>query len=186
MHSLDRMYRMDRKERQQHMGDNVVLMGVAGCGKSSVGAALSQALGWPLIEGDDHHSESNRDKMRRGVALTDADREGWLATLARLLAERPQDTLLTCSALKRSYRDRLRVASPGLRFVYLEIDRNAARQRVQDRAGRHFFAASLIDSQFDTLEPPLSEPAVLRVDATAPLPQLVAQIAAWLNAEPAR
>ena len=91
----------------------VVVMGVAGCGKSSLGSALAQAEGLPLIEGDDHHSPASREKMRQGIALTDADREGWLATLGQLLQAQPQGVVLTCSALKKVYRDRLRSACPG-------------------------------------------------------------------------
>jgi len=88
--------------------------------------------------------------------------------------------VLTCSALKRSYRDQLRAAAPGLRFVFLEITREAARERVSSRDS-HFFSASLVDSQFATLEPPLGEPGVLRVDALAPIATLQAQVAAWLQ-----
>lgn len=85
-------------------------MGVAGCGKSSLGLALAQALRLPLIEGDDHHSPASRAKMSEGIALTDADREGWLTTLGQLLQAHPQGAVLTCSALKKAYRDRLRAA----------------------------------------------------------------------------
>lgn len=124
----------------------LVVMGVAGCGKSSLGAALAQAESLPLIEGDDHHSPDSRKKMRQGIALTDADREGWLATLGQLLQAQPRGVVLTCSALKKAYRDRLRSACPGLRFVFLEIDRASAGQRVAARAGTHFFSTALVDS----------------------------------------
>ena len=87
---------------------SVVVMGVAGCGKSSLGGALAQASGLPLVEGDDFHSPASRDKMNRGIALTDADRDGWLATLGDALRRHPHGAVLTCSALKRAYRDRLR------------------------------------------------------------------------------
>lgn len=160
----------------------LVVMGVAGCGKSSLGAAVAQAEGLPLIEGDDHHSPSSREKMRQGIALTDADRDGWLATLGQLLQAQPQGAVLTCSALKRTYRDRLRNACPGLRFAFLDIDRASAAQRVAARAGTHFFSSSLVDSQFATLEPPVGEPGVLRLDALAPLPTLQQQACAWLAA----
>jgi gluconokinase len=158
----------------------LVVMGVAGCGKSSLGAAVAQAEALPLIEGDDHHSPDSREKMRQGIALTDADREGWLATLGQLLQTRPQGAVLTCSALKRAYRDRLRSACPGLRFVFLDIDRASAGQRVAARAGTHFFSSSLVDSQFATLESPVGEPGVLRLDALAPLSTLQQQACAWL------
>lgn len=158
----------------------LVVMGVAGCGKSSLGAALAQACGVPLIEGDDHHSGTSREKMRLGVALTDADRAGWLRTLAELLQAHQEGAVLTCSALKRAYRDQLRAACPGLRFVFLDIDREEAGQRVAARAGTHFFSSALVDSQFATLESPVGEPGVLRLDARLPLKQLCAQTVAWL------
>ena len=163
------------------MQDSVVVMGVAGCGKSTVGAALSRALGLPLVEGDDFHSTASRQKMNQGIALTDADRDGWLDTLSAELRRRPHGAVLTCSALKRSYRDRLRAASAGLRFVFLDVERDAAVQRVAARAGAHFFSASLVDSQFATLESPVGEPGVLRVDALEPLASLQAQVGAWLR-----
>lgn len=158
----------------------VVVMGVAGCGKSSLGSALAQAEGLPLIEGDDHHSPTSREKMRQGIALTDADREGWLTTLGQLLQAQPQGAVLTCSALKKVYRDRLRNACPGLRFVFLEIDRASAGQRVAARAGTHFFSSALVDSQFATLESPVGEAGVLRLDALLDLPTLQQQASAWL------
>ena len=99
----------------------LVVMGVAGCGKSSLGLALAKALRLPLIEGDDHHSPASRAKMSEGIALTDADREGWLTTLGQLLQAHPQGAVLTCSALKKAYRDRLRTACPPLRFAFLEL-----------------------------------------------------------------
>lgn len=161
----------------------LVVMGVAGCGKSSLGAALAQAEGLPLIEGDDHHSPESRDKMRQGIALTDADREGWLNTLGQLLqAQSAQGAVLTCSALKRAYRDRLRAACPGLRFVFLEIDRASAAHRVAARAGTHFFSSALVDSQFATLESPVGEPGVLRLDALLDVPSLQQQASAWIGA----
>jgi gluconokinase len=159
----------------------LVVMGVAGCGKSSVGDAVARELGLPLVEGDDFHLESNREKMRRGVALTDDDRAGWLRRLAKQLHRHPHGLVLTCSALKRSYRDLLREAAPDLRFVWLELPREQARERVAARAAAHFFSPGLLDSQYDTLEPPTGEPGVLRVDALAPVPQLRQQIVGWLR-----
>ena len=155
-------------------------MGVAGCGKSSLAAAVAAAEGAPLVEGDDFHGPANRDKMSRGIALTDADRDDWLAALAVQLRDAPQGIVLTCSALKRSYRERLRSATPGLRFVFLDIDRDAALARVAGR-NAHFFSASLVDSQFATLESPIGEAGVLRVDATAAPAQLQAEVSAWLH-----
>lgn len=158
-------------------------MGVAGCGKSSLGAALALALGLPLIEGDDHHSLASREKMQGGIALTDEDREGWLSTLGQLLQSHRGGVVLTCSALKKSYRDRLRSARPGLRFVFLDIDRASAGQRVAARAGTHFFSSALVDSQFATLESPVGEAGVLRLDAMLDVTTLQQQASAWIGAE---
>jgi gluconokinase len=161
----------------------LVVMGVSGCGKSSLGAALATALGLPLIEGDDHHPPANVEKMSQGIALTDADRAGWLATLGRALAGEPQGAVLTCSALKRIYREQLREAAPGLRFVFMAIERAESERRVAARAGagEHMFPASLVANQFATLESPVGEPGVLAVDATAPLARTVAEVRAWLR-----
>jgi len=166
------------------MNASVVIMGVAGCGKSSLGAALAGVEGLSLIEGDDHHSEASREKMRQGIALTDADREGWLSQLAGALQNRAGGHVLTCSALRRRYRAVLRAAAPGLRFVFLDITREEAAARVAARAS-HFFASSLVDSQFATLESPVGEHGVLRVDAANPLPELQAQVSAWLHTQEA-
>lgn len=163
----------------------LVFMGVAGCGKSSLGAAAATALGLPLIEGDDYHSEQSRQLMRSGVPLTDALRAGWLETLGGLLAAHPDGAALTCSALKRSYREVLRRHAPAVRFVFLEISREDARTRVQSRGAAHLFPSTLVDSQFATLEPPTGEPNVLVVDATHPLPRLVDQVVAWARQETA-
>lgn len=168
------------------MKTDLVVMGVAGCGKSSLAAAFARSEALPLIEGDAFHSADSVDKMSRGIALTDADRAGWLDRLGAELQARPQGVVLTCSALRRAYRDRLRAASPGLRFAFLEIDREAALARVNARAGEHFFSASLVDSQFATLESPLGEPGVLRLDATRPIDELQTRLSAWWRAQDTR
>ncbi|MEW6707571.1 MAG: gluconokinase [Pseudomonadota bacterium] len=160
----------------------LVVMGVAGCGKSSLGSALAQALGCPLIEGDDFHTEANREKMRRGVALDDRDREGWLDRLAAEMRLFPRGAVLTCSALKRKYRDRLRAALPGLRFAYLRIDEAQARARVSARA-EHMFPPSLVPSQFAALEPPEGEAGVLTLDAQRPVDELARHTLRWLQRE---
>ena len=163
------------------MEHSVVVMGVAGCGKSSLGAALARAEGAPLIVGGEHHSRATLEKMQRGEPLSDADRAGWLEALAAELRARPVGAVLTCSALKRAYRERLRAAAPGLRFVFMEIDPASARARIEARQDSHFFSPSLVASQFATLESPVGEPGVLRVDALAPLPQLQGEVSAWLH-----
>lgn len=158
----------------------LVVMGVSGCGKSSVGAAVAARLGWPLVEGDEFHSDANRARMREGIALTDADRADWLDRLGAELARHPQGVVLTCSALKRAYRDRLRAARAGLRFAWLDLDAGAAQSRVAQRAS-HFFPPGLVATQFDALEPPVGEPGVLRVDALQPLDASALAIADWMR-----
>lgn len=146
----------------------VVVMGVAGCGKSSVSQALCQLSGAFAIEGDAFHPPENIRKMSAGIPLTDADRSGWLDILCHELQaaiKAGQQPVLSCSALKRRYRERLRQAVPGLGFVYLELSPAVAAQRVAERPG-HFMPASMIDSQFATLESPQNEPLTLTLDAT--------------------
>jgi len=160
----------------------VVIMGVAGCGKSSFAAALSQALGWQLIEGDEFHSPENVNKMRAGIPLTDDDRAGWLDVLANELVQRGPHAVLTCSALKKSYRDRLRQSVPALRFVHLDLTREQSVARVTQRPG-HYFQPALVDSQFAALEKPVDETGVFTADATQSIETLQAQVCAWLQAK---
>jgi len=161
----------------------LVVMGVSGCGKSQAGAAVASLLGLPLVEGDEFHSESNRARMREGVALTDADRADWLERLGAELARRPAGAVLTCSALKLAYRERLRAAAPGLRFAWLDLDEAAAMARVAQRS-KHFFPTGLVATQFAVLEPPLGEPGVLRVDALLPSQAIAEGIVRWIEAPP--
>ena len=157
---------------------SLVVMGVSGCGKSRVGAVVAERLGLPLVEGDEFHSDQNRALMREGIALTDAHRADWLDRLGTELRLRPDGAVLTCSALKASYRDRLRRAAPGLRFAWLDLDRAAAEARVAQRAF-HFFPAGLVATQFEALEPPLAEPGVLRVDALLPPEAIAEAVVRW-------
>ena len=163
----------------------MVFMGVSGCGKSTLAVAVAQALGCTMLEGDEFHPDTNQDKMAQGIALTDQDRVGWLATLGEQLhtqqVANPHGVVLSCSALKKSYRDTLRSYVPELLFVYLEISHATSLARVAARASAHFFPATLVDNQFATLESPSAEAGVLTVDATQDLPTLVAQVLAWLN-----
>lgn len=158
----------------------LVVMGVSGCGKSQLGAAIAQALGLPLIEGDEFHSDANRSRMSTGKPLTDADRAHWLDELGQQLQQHPGGAVLTCSALKRAYRDRLRAAAPGLRFAWMDISRADAEKRVMHRQS-HFFPPGLVGSQFDALEPPLHEIGVLRLDALLATPVLVCQLQGWMG-----
>lgn len=162
---------------------HVLVMGVAGCGKSTLAAAVAAALDCPLIEGDDHHPPQSRHKMAHGIALDDADRTPWLVQLGVLLGASRAGAVLTCSALKRRYRVLLCTAVPGLATVYLAITPEEARARVEARAG-HLFPASLVDSQFAALESPDAEPRVLRVDATHAHPMQARQVLDWLGSLP--
>ena len=131
----------------------VVVMGVSGSGKTTVGAALAQRLGVPFADADDFHPEGNIAKMSAGIPLDDGDRRPWLGAMAQWLAEHePAGGVASCSALKRSYRDVLRGAAPTTVFIHLHGDRDVLAERVAARAA-HFMPAALIDSQFATLEP---------------------------------
>lgn len=154
-------------------------MGVAGCGKSVAGAELASRLGLPLIEGDDFHPERNIAKMREGTPLTDEDRADWLQRLGRELRQQPGGAVLTCSALKRTYRDTLRGAVPGLHFLHLSLSPHQALERVAARTD-HFYPPSLVASQFEALEDPAGEPRVKVVDATQHVERLVDDAARWL------
>ena len=152
-----------------------VVMGVSGCGKSSVGQLLAAALQVPFLEGDSFHSAANVAKMSAGVALTDADRQHWLLALqAEIHAARERDDglVLSCSALKRGYRDLLRSADPQLRFAHLHGPRALLAARMAARAG-HYMPASLLDSQLAALEPLQADEAGLALDIAQPPAQLV-------------
>ncbi len=150
----------------------IVVMGVAGCGKSAVARKLAAARGLPWIEGDDFHPPANVHKMREGIPLGDSDRQVWLQTLCHEVRSHPQGCVLACSALKSSYRDVFRKLTPAVRFVYLHITPKESLRRVAERSG-HFYPPSLVLSQFDTLEDPSTEPDVLRVDAMGPMGSMV-------------
>ncbi|MCH8613553.1 gluconokinase [Arsenicicoccus dermatophilus] len=131
----------------------VVVMGVTGCGKTTVGAALAQRLRVPFADADDFHPQANIDKMSAGIPLDDDDRAPWLFTLAGWLREHAgTGAILGCSALKVRYRDILRGGAPDLTFLHLAGDREVVTARVAGRPG-HFMPASLVDSQYATLEP---------------------------------
>jgi len=144
----------------------IVVMGVSGCGKSTIGRLLAERLGWVFQEGDDLHPAANVSKMRAGVSLTDEDRRPWLENVAawiegRLAAD--ESGVVACSALKQIYRERL--ARPGgVVFVHLAVDRHTLEERLAGRRG-HFMPAALLASQLGTLEEPGTDKGVIRVDA---------------------
>jgi gluconokinase len=153
-----------------------VIMGVSGCGKTTIGEALAAALDCPFYDGDDYHPPQNVAKMASGVPLDDADRAPWLAILAGLIQEhldRGETAVLACSALKKSYRDQLRV-SPQVQFIHLEGDFDLILSRMQDRQD-HYMKPEMLRSQFATLEPPAETRAItISIDAT--IDNILAQI----------
>ncbi len=158
----------------------VVVMGVTGCGKTTVGAMLAGACSWDFLDADDFHPPANVAKMRRGAALDDEDRRPWLDALAGLLADRAaqgKSVALACSALKQAYRDHLSARCPALRFAFLDGDKAFIRSRLLARQG-HYMNPALLDSQFAILERP-ADAVVLNV-AQEPA-ELVRQLRAALG-----
>jgi gluconokinase len=133
----------------------IIIMGVAGSGKTTVGSLLARELGWKFYDADDFHSESNRAKMSQGIALTDEDRAGWLMSLKELIVQNIKQNasaVLACSALKNSYRDTLKV-SEQVKFIYLQGTYEQIKTRLNTRSG-HYMSAGMLNSQFQTLEEP--------------------------------
>jgi len=155
----------------------IVVMGVSGSGKTTMGQALALAHGLDFVDGDDLHPAANVAKMHAGTPLDDADRAPWLDAVAHVLADRvahPVGVVVACSALKRIYRDRLRAGAPGCRFLYLALAPEIAAGRVGHRPG-HFMPTSLVANQFATLEVPgLDEADVVKIDASLPIAAIVA------------
>ena len=164
----------------------VVVMGVCGCGKSTVGERLARELGALFIEGDAFHPPANVARMAAGIALTDADRQGWLEALAAQMAaarRAGRSVVLACSALKRRYRDVLRQGAPDLRVVHLHGGREMLAARLAARQG-HYMPASLLDSQLVTLEAPGPDERAITLDAGAPTDALVQSALTQLQATP--
>lgn len=157
-----------------------IIMGVAGSGKTAVGGRLAERLGVPYVDGDDLHPQANIDKMSAGHPLDDDDRRPWLITIGEWLHDhRETGAVATCSALRRSYRDLLRRSCPGVPFIHLAGTRDLIVERVSGREG-HFMPASLVDSQFDTLEPLEPDEPGITVEVTATVDEIVDRAAAWL------
>lgn len=155
----------------------MILMGVSGSGKTTVGTHLAEKLGWTFVDGDKFHPECNVEKMGRGEPLTDADRLPWLQSIHRFISKRLASNapaIVACSALKASYRKLLLEDNDGAHLVYLRGDYDLIQERLKKRED-HFFDPQLLDSQFDTLEAPTPDEAVI-VDIDAPVETIVRRI----------
>jgi carbohydrate kinase (thermoresistant glucokinase family) len=161
----------------------ILVMGVSGSGKSTVAHRLATELGLPYVEGDDLHPPANVARMAAGIPLTDEDRRGWLDAVAVRLADATaleRGVVVTCSALKHAYRDRLRRAAPDLRLVWLHGEQAVLARRLAERQG-HYMPASLLPSQLATLEPPTADEHALVVEVSAPPEVLVRHIVRQLQ-----
>ena len=153
-------------------------MGVSGCGKTTVATILAGRLGWPFEEGDALHPEANIEKMAAGRPLTDADRWPWLTNVADWIEQRldaEENGLITCSALKRSYRDLINRRGSGVIFVFLTGSKETIGARLAARHG-HFMRASLLESQFADLEEPAADEAAIRMEVGPPAAEIANQI----------
>lgn len=138
----------------------IIVLGVSGSGKSSIGQRLAEQLGYPFFDGDDYHSDANVKKMATGTPLNDADRMGWLATLNQLLKDN-QSAVIACSGLKPEYRNILRNGVDQFAMVYLKGDIETIWQRHQKRDGHYFKGRGMLESQFATLVEPTSDEAII-------------------------
>ncbi len=159
----------------------LVVMGVSGCGKSTVGHAIAQQLGLPMVDGDDLHAPESVARMKAGQPLTDTDRWPWLDRVGQRLAASEPGLVIACSALRRSYRDRIRLHAGKVRFLFLDGPQDLIARRLQQRSG-HYMPATLLDSQFSTLERPgPQESDIVRIDIDRPVSDLVAAALAALT-----
>jgi len=160
----------------------IVVMGVSGSGKSALGEALARAEGWAFQEGDALHPAANLDKMRMGIPLDDGDRWPWLDRVTAWIADQlRQDRhgVVACSALKRSYRQRLRRAGADVRFVRIRVPHDELQRRLQQRD--HFMPAALLDSQLQTLEEPAADEGVLTLCGCNTPEHMLAAVRRWLD-----
>jgi carbohydrate kinase (thermoresistant glucokinase family) len=154
------------------MSQQVLIMGVSGCGKTTVGKMLADELNAVFYDADDFHPAANRDKMARGIPLDEEDRKPWLQSIAETIRAQNQTFVLACSALRESYRQQLLAACPSMKIIHLHGSRELLLERMQQRQG-HFMPASLLDSQLATLEPPRS---ALTLNIELPPEELVERI----------
>lgn len=162
----------------------IVIMGVAGSGKTTIGTRLAAELGWPYAEGDDFHPPGNVAKMAAGTPLTDADREPWLRAIGGWIDDRRAGAgngVVACSALKHAYREMLAHGRPDVRFILLAGGRDTIAQRLAARPG-HFMKAGMLDSQLATFEPPVPDEHVITVSVDGTPEQIIAEIRRALNA----
>lgn len=164
----------------------IIVMGVSGAGKTTIGRALATGLGWTFYEGDDYHPPRNIEKMSAGQPLADEDRAPWLSALRMLIDDllaRDDRAVIACSALRHEYRKRLTPAGgqrESVRFVFLDVPAATLRQRLRQRQG-HFMTDALLDSQLATLEPPRN---AIRVDGTQPVAEIVRHVRQQLGLDP--
>ncbi len=158
----------------------IVVSGASGAGKSAVGAAVAERLGWPFVDADDLHPAANKAKMARGIPLDDADRMPWLDAVAGAAATR--NAVVACSALRRLHRDRLRAGVPGVFFVQLEVSRAELERRVRERS-HEFMPPTLLSSQLATLEPLAPDEPGVRLAADVPVADVVTAVVGHLTSE---
>jgi len=167
-----------------HAPSVIVIMGVSGSGKSTIGAQLARSLGWDFLEGDSFHSAANVEKMSAGTPLTDEDRAPWLQAIGDAVQRLRHDgccAVVACSALKHSYRELLSIDPDTVAFVYLHADFSLLEKRLSSRRG-HFMKVEMLKSQLETLEEPHD---ALRVEASEPAEQLIEEIKQKLGLAPA-
>ena len=161
----------------------IIVMGVAGSGKSSVGGMIAERLGWPFLEGDAFHTTANKAKMEGGTPLTDEDRWPWLDAMAAHLGKidaAGANAVLACSALRKTYRDRLRAGADNMQFVHLAGTKALLATRIGGRTG-HYMPPALLDSQLATLEPPGPDEGAITLDIGKPVDTLADAVLAALE-----
>lgn len=164
------------------MGKHIIIMGVCGCGKSTVGELLAAEISATFYDGDDFHPQANIDKMASGVPLDDEDRRPWLEKLASVIKESESFTVTACSALKKAYRDILRTAG-DVTIVYLHGSKELLLERLTERSSTsdHFMSSSMLDSQLATLEDPAGESGVLTVSIEHSPEEIISQLKTVLS-----